>query len=49
VIEADLPTVGQLSTGDDLRFRVVEVGDARASNEGRRRDFEAALRELRAG
>jgi biotin-dependent carboxylase-like uncharacterized protein len=49
VIESDLPTVGQLSTGDDLRFRVVEVGDARASNEARRRDFAAAVRALRAG
>ena len=49
VIEADLPTVGQVATGDDLRFRVVDLGTARAANEMRRRDFEAAVRELRAG
>ena len=49
VIESDLPALGQLGTGDELRFRVVDVEEARASNQTWRSDFEAGARELRAG
>jgi len=49
VIEADLPIVGQLATGDEARFEVVDPDEARASNLARRAEFEAAVGALRAG
>jgi allophanate hydrolase subunit 2 len=48
VIEADVPILGQLATGDELRFRVVDVDEARAANEARRRELEAGVQDLRA-
>ena len=45
VISADLPRLGQLRPGDRLRFRAVELGEARALLAAR----ELRLRELRLG
>ncbi len=45
VITADLPRLGQLRPGDQLRFRAVEFGEARALLAARER----TLRELRLG
>lgn len=45
VISADLPRLGQLRPGDQLRFRAVELGEARALLAARER----TLRELRLG
>ena len=49
VIEADLPLVGQLAAAEEIRFSLVDQAAARTANATRRRDFEAARRELSAG